>query len=78
MVLSEKGSLVTYTTVWVARSGITPPYTVGQVDLDDGVRIFAHVRGIGAEARVPMVVRLVLSSDPLAVPAFWFEPEAAQ
>ena len=58
----------------VPRPGLATPYVLGQVDLDDGVRIFAHGRGLTDEHRVPVPVRLVLSDEPAAVPPFVFEP----
>ncbi|HEY0448248.1 Zn-ribbon domain-containing OB-fold protein [Actinophytocola sp.] len=72
--LSDEGTLITYTTVWVRRPGLPTPYVLGQVDLADGVRIFAHGRGLTEEHRVPLPVRLVLLDDPDAVPPFVFEP----
>jgi uncharacterized OB-fold protein len=72
--LSDRGTLITYTTVWVPRPGLPAPYVLGQVDLEDGVRVFAHGRGLTERHRVPLPVRLVLSDDPDAVPPFVFEP----
>lgn len=75
MVFSADGQLLTYTTVWVARPGIEPPYTIGQVKLYDGPLVFAHVRGLVEGTTVPTPVRMVVSPEPAAVPPFWFEPE---
>ncbi len=72
---SGSGQLLTYTTVWVPRPGLEPPYTLGQVKLGDGPVVFGHVRRLPDEARVPVAVRLVTAADPEAVPMFWFEPE---
>ena len=69
------GSLLSVTTVWVAREGIEPPYTLGQVKLDDGALVFGHVRGLAADAAVPVRVRAVVAADQAAFPTFWFEPE---
>jgi uncharacterized OB-fold protein len=74
LVLSDRGSLITCTTVWVARPGLAPPYTLAQVDLENGVRVFAHARRIDAAMSVPMPVHMVVNPDSDAVPAFWFEP----
>jgi uncharacterized protein len=74
LVLSAEGSLVTYTTVWVARPNIPAPYTLGQVDLPEEVRVFVHVHGITDGIVVPTPVRLVRAEDDDAVPPFWFEP----
>lgn len=72
---SAHGQLLTYTTVWIPRPGIAPPYTLGLVRLDDGVSVFAHLRALPAEARVPLAVRLILAPDEGAIPPFWFEPD---
>jgi uncharacterized OB-fold protein len=69
------GSLLTFTTVWVARAGIEAPYTLGQVKVDDGPLVFGHVRGLPAESRVPLRVRLAISEAEQSFPPFWFEPE---
>ena len=69
------GQLLTFTTVWVARPGLTPPYTLGQIKVDNGPVVFGHVRGLTDGTRVPASVRLVVGPDPEAVPTFWFELE---
>ena len=74
LLLSDRGTLVTYTTVWVPRPGLVPPYTLGQVDLTDGVRVFAHGRGLADGSRVPIPVRVVVNPDAGGIPPFWFEP----
>jgi uncharacterized OB-fold protein len=67
------GTLITFTTVWVPRPGLPSPYVLGQVDLDDGVRLFARGEGDLKDLRVPARVRLVVTADPEATPLFWFE-----
>ena len=71
------GSLLTYTSVWVPRPGLEVPYTLGQVHIDDGPVVFAHVRGLPEGATVPCPVRLVLSGDPSVTPWYWYEPVEA-
>ncbi|MBS1881886.1 MAG: OB-fold domain-containing protein [Actinobacteria bacterium] len=73
--LAPAGSLQTYTTVHVARPGLAAPYLLGQVRLDDGVRVHAHLRGLAADAHVPLRVRLAFAADLETVPPFHFEPE---
>lgn len=68
------GTLLSYTTVWVPRPGIEPPYTLGQVHVEDGPVVFTHVRGVREGMTVPLPVRMVVAEDPAAVPPFWFEP----
>ena len=72
---APSGSLLTCTTVWVARAGLEPPYTLGQVKLDDGPLIFGHVRGLAEHASMPVAVRLAMAPEADDVPPFWFEPE---
>lgn len=71
--LSDEGTLVTFSTVWVPRPGLPTPYVVGQVDLVDGVRVFAHGEGDFRAALVPCAVRLVVSPEADAFPPFRFE-----
>lgn len=72
---SPTGSLLTYTTVWVGRPGLEPPYLLGQVKIDEGPLVFAHVRALAPDARVPLPVRLAVAAKEDALPPFWFEPE---
>jgi uncharacterized protein len=72
-VFSPSGTLVTHTTVHVARPGLEVPYMLGQIQLDDdGPLVFGQVRDISADAAVPrpVVVRLGVSDDS---PWYWFE-----
>jgi uncharacterized OB-fold protein len=43
--LSRGGKLYTYTTVYMASEHFPPPYTVGWIELPEGIRIFSQVRG---------------------------------
>ena len=72
--LAERGVLITHTTVWVPRPPLEPPFTLGQVELPEGVLIFAHIHGLGDEDRVPLPVELRLAPGADDVPPFWFEP----
>ena len=47
--LSDKGSLYTWSVVYVAPEGWNVPYISGYVDLPDGVRVFAHIAGVAPE-----------------------------
>jgi uncharacterized OB-fold protein len=69
------GSLISYTTVWVARPGLSTPYVLGQADFGDGASVFAHVRGLDSDVRVPTPVRAAISADESAVPRFWLTPD---
>lgn len=74
--LAVTGALIAYTIVHVARPGLPAPYILGQVLLQDGVRIYSHVRGLGEQVRVPVPVQLTVASEEDALPRFWFEPVA--
>ena len=76
--LSPEGRVVTYTTVHVPRPGLEPPYVLGQVDLPEGVLVFAHLRDLPDDATVPLPVRIVMAPEEDAVPPFWFEPMEAR
>jgi uncharacterized protein len=71
--LATAGRLLTYSTVWVPRPGLEAPYVLGQVGLDDGVRLFVHIRQM-PEPTAGATVQLVFAQDERAVPPFWFEP----
>lgn len=75
--LADTGILQTFTTVHVARPGLPVPYVLGEVLLDDGVRVYAHVRALAGDARVPLAVRTCFADRDDAVPPFWFEPASA-
>lgn len=76
--LPPEGSLLSFTTVWVARPGLSTPYVLGQADFSDGATVFAHVRGLDPDTRVPTPVRAVISADESAVPRFWLTPDGAR
>lgn len=75
VLLEQTGTLVSVTRVWVPRPGLPSPYSLGQVWLAGGLGVFAHVRAVPDEAKVPLPVHLVLPrhEDPSQI-AFWFEP----
>jgi uncharacterized OB-fold protein len=76
--LRTTGTAISYTTVWIPRPGIEPPFVLAQVKITDGPLVFAHLREVGADARVPFPVRLVPAESADAVPPFWFVPDAQQ
>jgi uncharacterized protein len=43
--LSRDGKLYTYTTVYLPSEHFSPPYTVGWIELPEGIRVFSQVRG---------------------------------
>ena len=70
----QTGTLLSYTKVWVPRADLPTPYTLGQIRLDDGVTVFAHVRELPEGVHVPMPMRLKVSPAGSPGPVFWFEP----
>jgi len=60
--LGPGGTLYSYTTVHVSASRPTP-YTIGYVDLDEGVRVLSIVEGDPGELRPDQRVRLVALQD---------------
>jgi uncharacterized OB-fold protein len=70
------GTVVSFTTVWIERPGVPPPFMLSQVKIDDGPQIVAHLRNVDSDAHVPFAATLVLSDEPDAVPPFWFVPRA--
>jgi uncharacterized OB-fold protein len=72
--LSAEGKLITHTTVHIPRPGVEAPFTLGQVELPEGVLVFGHIRGLEAGDKVPLTVEMKLAPDEAAVPPYWFEP----
>lgn len=73
--LPREGTLLSYTSVWVARGRFETPYVLGQVDFGECAVVFGHVRGLPENADVPRRVRVV-AADADGPLAFWFEPTA--
>lgn len=73
---ARRGTLLTHTTVYVPRPGLQTPYVLAQVQIDDGPRVFGHLRGELEDVHVPCDVRLVVGDDSGSVPPFWFEVAA--
>lgn len=60
--LGPEGRLYSYTTVHVAPERMTP-YTIGYVDLDEGVRVLAPIQARRDELRPDQRVHLVAAED---------------
>lgn len=43
--LSSHGKLYTFTTVYFGSEHFKPPYTVGWIQLPEGIRVFSQIRG---------------------------------
>lgn len=76
MPLPRTGLLRSYTTVWVARPGLTPPYDLGLIDLGEGATVFAHLRRLtpNRPLELPIPVAIALPDHSDGGPSFWFEP----
>jgi uncharacterized OB-fold protein len=72
--LATRGELVTHTTVHIPRPGVEAPFTLGQVELGEGVLVFGHIRGLRPGDKVPLAVEMKLAPDDESVPPYWFEP----
>ena len=58
--LSKKGTLYTYSTVYRSRPNMKAPYTIGFVDLKEGVRIFAQLFDVAPEdLKIGMEMELI-------------------
>jgi uncharacterized OB-fold protein len=58
--LSKIGTLYTYTTVYQGKPNFKVPYSIGYVDLKDGVRIFAPLFDVASgELKIGMEMELV-------------------
>lgn len=64
MHLSREGKLYTYTTVYMPSEHFPPPYTVGWVELPEGIRIFSQIRG-WQEQPLKVGMEMRLSIEPL-------------
>jgi len=58
--LSPIGTLYTFSEIHVASKGFTAPYTVGYVDLPEGVRLFGQIEGRAADLRLGQQVAVTL------------------
>jgi uncharacterized OB-fold protein len=67
------GQLTMYAEVWVPVAGMDSPYILGRIQMEAGPTVFAHVRGIGGKALVPLAVVLTFADSETAIPPFWFE-----
>jgi len=78
--LETKGILYSYTTVYIPSRNFKPPYTVGYVELDKGVRVFGQIRTRGGESLViGSAVKTVIDylwkrPDGGSVSGYLFEP----
>lgn len=73
--LSRHGTLYTHATVGMGPEGFPSPYTIGYVDLPEGIRIFTTIVGdveIGDEMEV--ATGTVFERDGTAVEGYQFRP----
>jgi len=59
--LSRQGELYSYTKAYMPASRFQPPYTVGYVNLPEGVRVFAPLKEVeGQSFKVGLPMKLVI------------------
>ena len=61
--IGRQGTLYTYTVIHQLPQGYDEPFAVGYVDLDDGIRVFAHIDNTPESLTIG--ARLDLTSAPL-------------
>ena len=60
--LSGKGTVRTYTVIWIAPSGFQPPYIVSLVELDEGPWVMGNILGTDPEAAdISLIGRRVMA-----------------
>jgi uncharacterized OB-fold protein len=64
--LSSRGKLYSYAIVHQAPKGWIVPYTLGYVDLPDGVRVLAHIDVPSAKLAIDMDVELAVGTVAVA------------
>ena len=62
--LSPRGKLYSYSTVYMDSEHFQAPYTVGWIDLPEGIRIFSQIRGWQAQP-LKIGMTMNLSVEPL-------------
>jgi uncharacterized OB-fold protein len=67
------GEIASCADVWVPVDGLDSPYVLGQIRIENGPTVFAHIRGTLPGTTVRGPVTLVFSDSDTAVPPFWFE-----
>lgn len=74
--LSRKGILYTHATVGMGPEGFPSPYTIGYVDLPEGIRIFTTITGGDVEIGEEMEVTTgtIYVRDSTAVKGYQFRP----
>jgi uncharacterized OB-fold protein len=63
--LSRTGSLYAFSTVSMGPPSFDPPYTIGYVDLPDGVRVFTKIDA--PEDRLSLDQKVAVAIDTIAV-----------
>jgi uncharacterized OB-fold protein len=67
--LDTRGTLYSYTTVYIPSRNFKPPYTVGYVELDEGIRVFGQIR---LKEREPLTIG---SSIKMVIDYLWKNPD---
>lgn len=75
--LPRQGTLECFTTVMMPSVNIAPPYSVGYVRLEEGLRVFAPIEAAGRALAAGMAMRLAdyrLGREPQMRLAYCFVP----
>jgi uncharacterized OB-fold protein len=59
--IGRKGTLYTYTVLHQAPAGFQAPIVIGYVDLDDGIRVFTHLKPPASDLTPGMTLTLRLA-----------------
>jgi uncharacterized OB-fold protein len=77
--MSNQGTLYAYTIVHVGPKAWEKPYAIGYVDLDNGVRVFSHLRGAVAIGQAIEIAVAEIGKNAAGAPitTFVFQPREA-
>lgn len=75
--MPRQGKLYSFTRVHVGPKTWEKPFAVGYVDLENGVRVFSHLRGEAFEIDAPVelaVANIGMSAEGVPISTFVFQP----
>lgn len=76
--LSRTGSLYAYSTVGMGPPAFDPPYTIGYVDLPDGVRVFSKISAaeehLSVDRTMEVAIETVAVEDGVETRGYVFRP----
>lgn len=78
--LSNTGRLYSYTTVHIPSKNFKPPYTIGYVELEEGVRMFGQIRLKEDQSlKIGLSIKMLIDylweeQDGKKIASYFFEP----